>query len=287
MNKVLVAGVLAGALLSGCATTYPTASIQSSDPSPDQIDLTPPVPSFTTIWDCELAYGAGTCGTGAALYQTAGIVVPSDAYGWYAPYAFGVMTGVLLNHYFAPPAVYVSGFQYRSFTSTTVINNYKVINQTTINNFKQAPASVRNQAMRAGPVGYLRSKGAITGPARFAGSTVSHTQSLSYPKAANVLAQRLSASASSSTYSAHSNARSTASTYAPSPYTPSRNSSSTSSYSAPARASTSYAAPTRSATPAYAPTRQAMPTYTPPRTPTPYSARQTNSAKVCKTYPCR
>ena len=220
MNKLLITGALAGALLSGCATTYPIASIQPSDQSADQIDLTPPVPSFTTIGDCELAYGAGACGTGAALYQTAGIVAPVDAYGWYVPYAFGVMTGVLLNHYFAPPGVYVASVQYRSFTSTTVVNSYKVINQTTINNFKRAPQSARNEAMRAGPVGYSRSKGTVTGSARFADSAVSHS---SHAKSADISGQHSNgATSSTASYGQHSNARSTASAYASSSYAPTR-----------------------------------------------------------------
>jgi hypothetical protein len=295
MNKLLLAAALTGALLSGCATTYPAVSAYPppAEIASDEIDLQPPVPSFTTVADCELAYGVGACGTGAALYQTAGIMVPVDAYGWYAPYAFGVMTGVLVNHYFAPPGVYVAGVQYRSFTSTTVVNSYKVINQTTINNFKQAPLSARNQALRSGPVGYSQSRGLMTGAARFAGTASGHAQSSSYAKSANVSTQRPSSAATTASYSQHSTPRATASTKAASTYTPSRPPSSANSYSPPTRAASTTTPQTRGASTSTPPTRTAAPSYTAPhaaqpantspRPATTYSA----PAKVCKTSPCR
>jgi hypothetical protein len=293
MNKILVAILLVGCL-SGCATTHRAepAYVQSTSADSDEVDLVPPVPSFTTVSDCELAYGAGACGTGAAVYERAGVAVPVGAYDWFVPYAFGVMTGVLANHYFAPPGVYVAGFQYRSFTSTTVINNYKVINQTTINRFGQAPLSARAQALRTGPVRYSQSRGAVIGAARFAaGSSSSHSQNSTHTAVAATPTQRSTSIAKASTYNSSSTSRSRASSYSTSTYTSSKSAatSPTHSYSAPARSTPTYTPPTRTVTPTYSAPRAAQTTYSAPRPSAKYSSAPANTAakpKNCFTSHC-
>ena len=122
MNKLLaaVAVAVAGACTSACTTVYPAPGVYAPPAAvaSDEVDLVPPVPSFVSVRDCELAYGPGACGTGAAVYERANIAVPVGAEAWFVPFAFGAMTGVLLNDYFAPPGIYVADVEYRSFTST-------------------------------------------------------------------------------------------------------------------------------------------------------------------------
>jgi hypothetical protein len=286
MNKLPVAIAIAGACISGCTTVYRTAPVytQPAQVASDEIDLVPPVPSFSSVMDCELAYGVGACGTGAAVYEIAGIAGPVGASEWFIPFAFGVMTGVLVNDYFAPPGVYVADFQYRSFTSTTVINSYKTINQSTIRNYRQAPASARNQAVRSGPVRYSQSKGAVTGPARLAGSASGHTQNSPSARAASAPAQRMNTA-----YSQNRGATmpSTASTYAPPASNASRRTTpSARSHSPSARSTSSNTPPTRTATP-NTPPRMAQRNYSSPRPATTRSAPQNNAPKSCKSPSCR
>jgi len=291
MNKILLA-ILIAACLSGCATTYRAepAYVQSAAPDSDDVDLVPPVPSFTTVSDCELAYGVGACGTGAVVYESAGMVVPVGAYDWFIPYSFGVMTGVLVNHYFTPPGVYVYGFQYRSFTSATVINNYKVINQTTINKFNQAPLGARTQAIRSGPVRYSQSKGTVVGVARFVGGpTTSHSQNSS--NASRTMSVSAPTQRASSNSTSNSASRSKAPSYSTSTYTSAKPAaaSSTHSYSQSARSTPSYTPPTRTVAPTYTAPRAAQTTYSAPRPSTNYSSARANSAakpKSCLTSHC-
>lgn len=185
MNRLLVAVAvaIAGAYTSACTTVVraPAVYAPPSAVASDEVDLVPPVPTFVSVQDCELAYRPGACGTGAVVYERANIAVPVGAEGWFVPFAFGAMTGVLLNDYFAPPGVYVADFEYRSFTSTTVIEHYRTVNRTTINNFHQALPNARAQAQRSGPVRYSPSRGSVTGPARFAGTVPSHNQTSYHP----------------------------------------------------------------------------------------------------------
>jgi hypothetical protein len=286
--------ILIAGCLSGCATTYRAepAYTQTAATDSDEVDLVPPVPSFTTVSDCELAYGVGACGTGAAVYDRAGIAVPIGAYDWFVPYAFGVMTGVLVNHYFAPPGVYVAGFQYRSFTSTTVINNYKVINQTTINKFGQAPLSARAQAIRSGPVRYSQSKGAVLGAARFAGGPAAiRSQNSAHTVAAATPTQRSSSTAKALIYSASSTSRSKASSYSTPTHTSSKAATppSTHSYSAAPRSTPSYTPPARTVAATYSAPRAAQTTYSAPRPSAKTSSAPANSAakpKSCFTSHC-
>ena len=287
MNKLLVAVVVAGACISGCTTVYrtertytPPAQVASGD-----IDLVPPVPSFSTVTDCELAYGVGACGTGAAVYETAGIAVPVGATEWYVPFAFGVMTGVLINDYFAPPGVYVADFEYQSFTSTAVINTYKTVNQTTINNYRQAPVSARNQAAHSGPVRYSPSTGTVTRAARLGGSAPRHAQISPSPGAASAPARRMNPTAAAFPY--NRGATSTASSNTPAVYNAPRPATMANSYSANSyspRSASNGAPSMRTATPAYTPAR---PTYTSPRPATTRSAPQSNASNSCKGPHCR
>jgi hypothetical protein len=304
MNKLQVAIVIAVACISGCTTVYRTAPADTrpAQVASDEIDLVPPVPSFSGVMDCELAYGVGACGTAAAVYETAGIAVPVGASEWYIPFAFGVMTGVLVNNYFAPPGVYVADFQYRSFTSTTVIDSYKTINQTTISNYRQAPASARNQAVRSGPVRYSKSRGAVTGPARLAGSASSHTQSSPSTRAASAPAQRMNPNTTATSQSSGATMPSTASTYAPPAYNASRQATpparstpgntpltrtAAPANTPPGMAHRNYTSPTRQPAAAATPARTTQPNYTSPRPATTRSAPQNNASKSCKSPPCR
>ncbi len=283
MKYLCFALIATGITLGGCTTTYreEPAGNQGTEIADDEINIVPPVPSFVSVTDCELAYGVGACGTGGAVYESAGIVVPADANSWYIPYSFGVMTGVLLNHYFAPPAAYVVGVQYRTFTATKVINNYKVINQTTINNYRTAPATAQTAAMRAGPVRYSQSRGIVTGNGGSINVGQTHNKSASYGKATAPTAADAASSVSS--YDRSAPIRSTASTSTPSTRAAPR-SPSTNTYSPPTRAASTYTPPARTPTQsAYTPPRAPSPAYTPPRTAAPYVA----PAKTCKTPPCR
>jgi|GEM_PF-2966193 len=111
-------------------------------------DLVPPVPTFTTIEDCERAYGPGSCGSGQAIYEQANLDPPADAVGWYMPIAFGEMTGVLVNQYYAPPTVYVSHVRYRGYLSNT--DRYRVLTPATAAHFRGASSAVQQSVMASG-----------------------------------------------------------------------------------------------------------------------------------------
>jgi hypothetical protein len=294
--------LLIGISLAGCTTTVRTESAESQpvEVASDDIDVVPPVPSFTSAMDCELAYGTGACGTGAVVYQSVGIAAPVGAYEWYVPYAFGVMTGVLINHYFAPPGTYIAGFQYRNFTSTTVVNNYKVINQTAINNYNRAPLDARAQAMRTGPVRYSQSRGVVRGTARVAGFTPSHPSAIrgSSNGAASTMTRSAKSTATAPSYNRGIPSRPTAPSSSSHAYAPST---STSHYasaqtSRPRSSTYSYTPPTRTAAPSYAPRAaqpttytapRPVPTYTAPRPAQTYSPPANSAAKICRTPTCR
>ena len=150
--------------LSGCGA--PVTQIVSS-PQPvsaitEDVDLVPPVPTFLTFADCELAYGQGSCGTGAQIYTTANLAVPAGAATWYVPFAYGAMTGVLVNRYYGPPTVYVSSIPYRVFVSPVVVQRYRVVDTNVIEVFRRAPLLVRNETIMSGPVRFAPTRGVIT-----------------------------------------------------------------------------------------------------------------------------
>jgi hypothetical protein len=150
--------------LSGCTTPVyrvPAASSPSYAQA-EEVDLVPPVPTFTTSGDCELAYGAGECGTGAEVFAKASLAPPEGAGTWFIPFTYGVMTGVLVNRYFAPPTIFVPTIQYRTYISTAVVERYRVVDRRTIEVYHRAPPSVRIEAVRAGPVRFAPTRGVIT-----------------------------------------------------------------------------------------------------------------------------
>jgi hypothetical protein len=171
--------ILAALLVQGCAVA-PVQFTRAYEPPPvvpapvaavppapvqaasDEVDLMPPLPSFTTLADCESAYGPNACGNGQAVYLSAGITAPVGSDAWFIPYAFGAMTGVLINHYFAPPAPFVARVDYHAFTARVVVNRYKVINRTQIDRYRHAPAEVRSRLAHIGPGRYSPSRGVVT-----------------------------------------------------------------------------------------------------------------------------
>ena len=161
VNSTLVIVALS---LCGCTTRVyqqPVAPSPSYAPA-EEVDLVPPVPTFTTSGDCELAYGAGECGTGAEVFARASVAAPEGAATWFIPFTYGVMTGVLVNRYFAPPTIFISTIQYRTYISTAVVERYRVVDRRTIEVYHRAPPSVRIEAVRAGPVRFAPSRGVIT-----------------------------------------------------------------------------------------------------------------------------
>lgn len=155
--------------LCGCATRTYYRAPASPPPAPppvavaaEEVDLVPPVPTFTTPADCEQAYGAGACGSGEEVFARASLAPPDGAGSWFIPYAYGVMTGVLVNRYFAPPTVFVSTVRYRTFVTTAVVERYRAIDRRTIEVYHRAPPAVRMEATHAGPVRFAPSRGVIT-----------------------------------------------------------------------------------------------------------------------------
>jgi len=141
----------------------PPAPAAPAERVADEVDLLPPAPSFTTLTDCESAFGAGACDTGRAVYLTAGLTAPVGAEGWYIPLAFGEMRGVLINHYFAPPAAFAARIDYRLFIGRAIVTRYKAIDRLQIDRYRHAPIDVRLQVARSGPARYSPSRGVITG----------------------------------------------------------------------------------------------------------------------------
>lgn len=169
MKLHIIAGaVLASFYLAGCATSVRTTAVPVYRPAPaaqaedaDAVDLVPPVPTFTSIADCELAYGIGECGTGADIYTRAALEPPVEVRSWYMPYAYVPMTGVLVQRFFAPPAFFVPTVEYRAFVSPVVVQKYRTVTATTVATFKRAPVAVQHATLKSGPGVYSRSKGAI------------------------------------------------------------------------------------------------------------------------------
>lgn len=154
--------------LCGCTTrVYRVAASPPPSPAPaavaaEEVDLVPPVPTFTTTVDCEQAYGAGACGSGEEVFARASLAPPDGAATWFIPYAYGVMTGVLVNRYFAPPTVFVSTVHYRTFVTREVVERYRVVDRRAIDVYHRAPPAVRIEATHSGPVRFAPTRGVIT-----------------------------------------------------------------------------------------------------------------------------
>jgi hypothetical protein len=87
---------------------------------------------------------------------------PGNAANWFMPFAFGAMTGVLVNRYYAPPTRYVSTVHYKSYLSPVVVQQYRVVNPRVIEVYHRAPLSVRSESHVHGPVRFAPSQGIVT-----------------------------------------------------------------------------------------------------------------------------
>lgn len=192
MNKSILGASVAILCLAGCATM---PDVQSSyggaayaDPAAeeeqaslsDEVELAPPLPSFSSADDCARAYPGGSgCASADAVFSDAGVPPPPNAAAWFIPYAFAAMTNVLLQDYFSVPAPYIVGVRYEAFTSAAVINNYMHISRSAIDAYNRAPLHIRAEIGRSGPLRYSPSRGTVIGPARFATATSRRTSSSS------------------------------------------------------------------------------------------------------------
>lgn len=123
------------AALGGCVAPSSLWPVEESE-------VIPPLPTFLTAHDCEMAYGAGACGTGGQVYGQAKLVAPPDAYHWYMPYSFGSMTGALLHDHYAPPGIYRAQVTYGSYLQPTVIQRYALVNPQSARLFRPAPQPI-------------------------------------------------------------------------------------------------------------------------------------------------
>ena len=105
----------------------------------DEFEVIPPLPTFLTVHECEMAYGAGACGTGSQVYGQASLAAPPDAYNWYMPYSFGTMTGALLHDHYAPPGNYLAQVPYWSYLQPAVVQRYALVNPQTVRVYRSAP----------------------------------------------------------------------------------------------------------------------------------------------------
>jgi hypothetical protein len=162
------------AALGGCVIAPPRVSqpyyTEQSMTAPteawpaDQTELMPPLPTFLTLQDCELAYGSGACGIGSAVYGQASLAPPPDAYNWYMPFAFGTMTGALLHDHYAPPSIYRAQVPYRSYLQPMVIQRYALVTPQTVRIYRSAPPLIQQQIFTTGPGPYLFQRGAHPPP---------------------------------------------------------------------------------------------------------------------------
>lgn len=216
MAKIVLAGagaiilVVLVAIAVAPSSTPTNQQIASSAPQPSQIvaqdEIVPPLPRFTSISECEQAYGAGACGTGQQVYAQNNMSAPQGSGDWVIPFAFGAMTGALLNQHFMAPMPYSYGMNYGGYTSPASINRYTSVNKTVVNNYNSAPAAKQQQAIRSGPVAVTAPGGRLAPPtgntARLAPPTGSPSTALAPRPSAPV------ASAPRPTYSAPPSTRS-------------------------------------------------------------------------------
>ena len=128
-------------------------------PPVEQTELIPPLPTFLTLRDCELAYGAGACGLGSSVYGQASLAPPPDAYNWYMPYSFGTMTGALLHDHYAPPGIYRAQVPYWSYLQPVVIQRYALVNPGTVRMYRSAPFVTQQHIITMGPAPYPLQRG--------------------------------------------------------------------------------------------------------------------------------
>lgn len=155
---------LAVILLSGCAPVV--YQMPYGEAAQAEVELVPPVPTFISLSDCERAYGLSSCGTGQVIYTQANLAPPPDSAGWYMPFAFGVMTGVLVNQFYSPPTVYIQEYRYRQYLSPTYVSYYRRINTVQVTHYRNAPIAVQRSTFTSSrPVRYVP-------PSRYGNSTI-------------------------------------------------------------------------------------------------------------------
>ena len=120
--------------------------------------LAPPLPRFFSRRDCELAYGLGACGSGGEVYAMAGIVAPYDAYRWFIPFHYHLMSGALRHGYFAPPSRYVFNAPYRAYIGPAAVQRYRLITPAAIERYHASPAPARRQLIQHAPAPYEASR---------------------------------------------------------------------------------------------------------------------------------
>ena len=98
----------------------------------DESEVIAPLPTFVSVHDCELAYGAGACGTGSQVYGQASLAAPPGADQWYMPYSFGPMTGALLHDHYTPPGPYLAQAPYWSFVQPAMVQRYALVTPQTL-----------------------------------------------------------------------------------------------------------------------------------------------------------
>ena len=128
-------------------------------PPVEQTELIPPLPTFLTLRDCELAYGPGACGIGSSVYGQASLAPPPDAYNWYMPYSFGTMTGALLHDHYAPPGIYRAQVPYWSYLQPVVIQRYALVDPRTVQIYRSAPLVTQQHIITIGPAPYPLQRG--------------------------------------------------------------------------------------------------------------------------------
>ena len=128
-------------------------------PPVGQTELIPPLPTFLTLRDCELAYGEGACGIGSSIYGQSNLAPPPDAYNWYMPYSFGTMTGALLHDHYAPPGIYRAQVPYWSYLQPVVIQRYALVNPGTVRIYRSAPIVTQQRIITTGPAPYPLQRG--------------------------------------------------------------------------------------------------------------------------------
>ena len=131
--------------LGGCIAPHLVQPLE--DPA-----VIPPLPTFLTVQDCEMAYGAGACGTGSQVYGQASLAAPPDAYNWYMPYSFGTMTGALLHDHFAPPGIYLAQVPYWSYLQPAVVQRYTLVSPQTVRVYRSAPQPIQGVARPPQPL---------------------------------------------------------------------------------------------------------------------------------------
>ena len=132
-------------LLGGCA---PVAyQMPDGEAAQVEVELAPPVPTFISLSDCERAYGLSSCGTGQVIYTQANLTPPPESASWYMPFAFGVMTGVLVNQFYSPPTVYIQDYRYRQYLSPYYVSYYRRVNTVQVTYYRNAPIAVQRSTL--------------------------------------------------------------------------------------------------------------------------------------------